>query len=326
MPYRRFDRTQLQLKPLRERKHLIHLAGFANLDDPIERIDDPRFAEVAARVLRAPEQGASVILMMGAHLLRAGTSRYIIDLMQRGVFTHVAMNGAGAIHDYEMALIGATTESVAQYISEGQFGLWTETGGLNQIVTEGVRSGLGFGEAVGKGIAEGEFPFKDISILAAGYRLRVPVTIHVGIGYDIVHEHPNCDGAALGQASYDDFLIFTEAVSGLENGVLLNFGSAVMGPEVYLKALSMSRNVARQKGRSIAQFTTAVFDLFPLDGDLDRELERDDFRYYYRPLKTILQRTVRDGGTSFYFRGDHRRTFPTLYSFLRESSRGKEKT
>ncbi len=326
MPYRRFDRTELQLRPLGERKHLIHLADFPNLDAPIERVEDPRFADLAARVMRGREQGASVILMMGAHLLRAGTSRYIIDLMRRGLLTHVAMNGAGAIHDYEMALIGATTESVAQYISEGQFGLWTETGGLNRIVTEGVGSGLGFGEAVGKAIAEGGFPFKEISILAAGYRLRIPVTIHVGIGYDIMHEHPNCDGATLGQASYDDFLVFTEAVGGLENGVLLNFGSAIMGPEVYLKALSMTRNVARQKGRSITRFTTAVFDLFPLDGDLETEFGRDDFRYYYRPLKTILQRTVRDGGTSFYFRGDHRQTFPTLYSFLRESSRGKEKT
>ncbi len=322
MPYPRFDRNRLELKPLAERRHLIRLADFATLEDPICRLGDPGFPKIGERILGARRRGASVILMMGAHLLRAGTSRYIIDLMQKGLITHVAMNGAGVIHDYEMALVGATTESVAEYISEGQFGLWDETGGINCIVSEGVQAGLGFGEAVGKAIAERSFPFKEISILAAGYRLRIPVTVHVGIGYDIIHEHPNCDGAATGQASYDDFLIFAEAVSHLENGVLLNFGSAVMGPEVYLKALSMARNVARQQGRSIAHFTTAVFDLFPLDAGINHEPGRDDFRYYYRPLKTILQRTVRDGGTSFYIRGDHKQTFPSLYSFLKDASRG----
>jgi hypothetical protein len=316
MPYTRFDRSRLQLKPLRERKHLIQVADFPKLQEPIRRMEDPAFRDIAARIREARARDSAVILMMGAHLLRAGAARYIIELMRRGLVTHVATNGAGAIHDYELALIGATTESVAEYIVDGQFGLWEETGNLNQVVNQGAACGLGFGEAVGKTIAEGEFPFKEISVLAAGYTLQVPVTVHVGVGYDIIHEHPGCDGAALGQASYDDFLIFTQSVSLLEGGVLLNFGSAVMGPEVYLKALSMVRNVARQEGRAIRKFTTAVFDVFPLEGTLDQEPGRDDFRYYYRPLKTILIRTVRDGGTSFYIRGDHRSTLPTLYSYL----------
>ncbi len=323
MPYERFDRSRLEIRPLCERENLIELASFATLDQPIERLRDPCFAEIARRILQAREEKAAIILMMGAHLLRAGTSRYIIDLLRKGLLTHIGMNGAGAIHDYEMALIGATTESVARYISEGQFGLWTETGRINEIVEEGVACGLGFGEAVGKAISEGDFPHKEISILAAAYELRVPVTIHVGLGYDITHEHPNCNGAAIGKASYDDFLIFAQTVTRLEKGVLLNFGSAVMGPEVYLKALSMARNVARQEGRRIANFTTAVFDIFPLDADLRREPGKDDYRYYYRPLKTILVRTVRDGGTSFYIRGDHSRTLPTLYSHLEELTRGK---
>ena len=208
------------------------------------------------------------------------------------------MNGAGPIHDFELALIGATTESVARYIQEGQFGLWHETGWINDIVAAGVRDGLGYGEALGRVIQESgvrgqrsedskaknqqtdksanpasslqlpAFPHRDVSILAAGYRLRVPVTVHIGLGYDIIHEHPNCDAAALGEASYRDFLIFTEAVSRLEGGVFLNFGSAVMGPEVYLKALAMARNVARQEGRPINKFTTAVFDLLDLGDDL----------------------------------------------------------
>jgi len=327
MPHglKRFDRNSLQMKPLSERENLIPLASFATLDQPIERLADSSFSEIARRMLRAREEKAAIILMMGAHLLRAGTSRYIIDLLRKGLFTHIGMNGAGAIHDFEMALIGATTESVAQYISEGQFGLWTETGRINEIVKQGVVQGLGYGEAVGKAISEGDFPHKEISILAAAYELRVPATIHVGVGYDITHEHPNCDGAAIGQASYDDFLIFAETVTHLEKGVLLNFGSAVMGPEVYLKALSMARNIAHQEGRRIADFTTAVFDIFPLDRDLSREPGKEDYRYYYRPLKTILVRTVRDGGTSFYVRGDHRRTLATLYSWLEELSCGNSK-
>ncbi|HXK62298.1 MAG TPA: hypothetical protein PLP42_20625 [Acidobacteriota bacterium] len=318
MPYPRFDRTLLELKPLSERKHLIRLSGFPTLDQPVNRLKDPAFPQIAARIVEARKNGAAVILMMGAHLLRAGASRYLIDMMRRGLVTHIAMNGAVVIHDYEMALIGATTESVAEYIAIGQFGLWEETGEINRIVADGVKCGLGFGEAVGKAIAEGDFPNKDISVLAAGYRLGVPLTVHVGLGYDIIHEHPNCDGAATGQASYDDFLIFTESVRKLEGGVLLCFGSAVMGPEVYLKALSMARNVARQRGETIRHFTTAVFDLFPLENDIDQEPARDDFRYYYRPLKTILIRTIRDGGESFYVRGHHNRTLPTLYSHLEE--------
>jgi hypothetical protein len=140
----------------------------------------------------------------------------------------------------------------------------------------------------------------------------VPVTVHVGVGHDIIHEHPNCDGAALGQTSYQDFLIFAETVTKLEGGVLLNFGSAVMGPEVYLKALSMARNVAHQEGRVIKHFTTAVFDLIPIEGDTRRQAPKTDPRYYYRPWKTILVRTVADGGESFYVPGDHRATVPAV--------------
>jgi hypothetical protein len=223
------------------------------------------------------------------------------------------MNGAGPIHDWELALIGATTESVARYIQTGEFGLWAETGRMNDVIRTGARAGLGLGEAVGREILEGPFPHKDVSVLAAAVRLGVPVTVHVGVGYDILHEHPNCDGAALGQTSYQDFLIFTEAVSRLERGVLLSFGSAVMGPEVYLKALAMARNVARQQGRSIKKFTTGVFDLIPLEGDLRKQAPKTDPRYYYRPWKTILVRTVADGGESFYVAGDHRVTVPALY-------------
>src|SRR5215813_3353729 len=147
---------------------------------------------------------------------------------------------------------------------------------MNDAIVAGARTGLGLGEAIGRAILDGDFPHKDISILAAGVRLGVPVTVHVGIGYDILHEHPNCDGAALGRTSYTDFLLFAETVTRLEGGILLNFGSAVMGPEVYLKALAMARNVARQEGREIRHFTTAVFDLAPIRGDHRKELPKTD--------------------------------------------------
>ncbi|HWE05972.1 MAG TPA: hypothetical protein VG274_04640, partial [Rhizomicrobium sp.] len=156
------------------------------------------------------------------------------------------------------------------------------------------------------------FPNIELSVLAAAWRLNIPVTVHAGIGYDIIHEHPNCDGAAVGDASYRDFLIFASAVERLESGVLLCFGSAVMGPEVYLKALSMARNVAHQQGREIRHFATAVFDLMPLAGDIHKERSKTEAAYYFRPYKTILVRTVADGGESFYFCGDHRATLPAL--------------
>ncbi|HEX9924971.1 MAG TPA: hypothetical protein VGD99_20110 [Anaerolineae bacterium] len=314
MPFPTFDRTQLRLKPLAERIHDMGLPEIIDLDEPTSAFDPPELATVARRMVTAHQAGGQVILMMGAHMLKVGLSRFIIDFMERGIITHVAMNGAGPIHDFELALIGASTENVARYIQDGQFGLWADTGRINDAIAAGARDGLGLGEAVGRVIKAEQFPHRDLSVLAAGCRLGVPVTVHVGIGYDIIHEHPNCDGAAVGQTSYHDFLILAHTISKLQGGVFLNFGTAVMGPEVYLKALAMARNVAHQSGEQINQFTTAVFDLINLgDADIRTEAAKDDPRYYYRPYKTILVRTVQDGGESFYLRGDHRATFPALY-------------
>jgi len=245
-------------------------------------------------------------------------SRQIIDLVERGFVDHIAMNGAGAIHDYELARIGATTESVARYIRTGEFGLWRETGEFNDWVAEAASGGLGLGENAGRRIDGSDYAYRGLSVLAAAWRHSVPVTVHVGIGYDILHEHPNCDGAAFGAASYRDFLIFARNIERLEGGVLLSFGSAIMAPEVYLKALAMARNVAHQEGRAICDFATAVFDLAPIEGDIRRELPKTDAGYYFRPHKTLLVRTVADGGASFYFRGDHRATFPALRRALLE--------
>jgi hypothetical protein len=321
MPHHAFDRSRLRIQPLARRQHDLDLSAVLPLDAPLPNFDNPALSILGQRLVAAQRRGAARILMMGAHVIRAGVSRYLIDLMQRGLVTHIAMNGAGPIHDWELALIGATTESVARYIQSGEFGLWEETGRMNDAIRAGAKAGLGLGEALGRTILDGAFPHKEVSVLAAGARLGVPVTVHVGVGHDIIHEHPNCDGAALGQTSYQDFLIFTETVTRLEGGVLLNFGSAVMGPEVYLKALSMARNVAHQEGRVIRDFTTAVFDLIPIEGDTRRQAPKSDPQYYYRPWKTILVRTVADGGESFYVHGDHRATVPVLYRAALSSSR-----
>lgn len=228
------------------------------------------------------------------------------------------MNGSVVIHDFEFALIGATTESVARYVSAGQFGLWKETGRINDIVNQAYKSGkIGMGEAIGKVVYEGNFPYKNISLLAACYRLNIPATVHVGIGYDIIHEHSNFDGAAAGATSYIDFLKFIEVVSNLENGVVMNFGSSVMSPEVFLKALSMARNVAHQEGKVIKHFTTLVCDLHNLPDDCSKEPSKDNEAYYFRPWKTMLVRTVADGGESFYIKGKHAGTIPALWTALK---------
>jgi hypothetical protein len=321
MPYPTFDRSRLRIQPLAQRRHDLDLSVVKALDAPLPPFRHPALPVLGRRLVEARRRGSARVLLMGAHVLRAGVARYLIDLLERGLLTHVAMNGAGPIHDWEFALIGATTESVAHYVRTGEFGLWVETGRMNEVIGAGARAGLGLGEVLGRAILDGPFPHKDLSVLAACARLGVPATVHVGIGYDILHEHPNCDGAAVGQTSYHDFLVFAEAIQRLEGGVVLNFGSAVMGPEVYLKALAMARNVAHQEGREIRRFTTAVFDLVTLEGDTRQQAPKSDPRYYYRPWKTILVRTVADGGESFYVQGDHQATVPHLYQAALDAER-----
>jgi len=311
-----FDRELLQPAPLASRKNDLTLSDISDRREVSEV--RPELRSVASDIMAARNRGAAAVLMMGAHVLRSGVQRYLIDLMERGFISCIAANGAGAIHDFEFALIGATTESVACYIKEGRFGLWLETGRINDIVSEAAERNMGLGEAVGRVIEEERFPHRDISIFAAGYRLGIPVTVHVGIGYDILHELPNCDGAAHGAASYTDFLRFAKVMETLEGGVVMNFGSAVMAPEVFLKALSMVRNVARQEGRQICHFTTLVCDLTDLPENYSGEASKDNPYYYFRPWKTMLVRTVADGGESFYVKGCHAETIPALWTAISE--------
>jgi hypothetical protein len=312
--WKEFDRSRLELLPLHNRNHELTLSAISSITVPGGC--HPALSRVAARIHSARAQGSAVVLMMGAHVLRAGVQRYLIDLMERGFLNCIAMNGACVIHDFELALAGATTESVAYYIESGQFGLWQETSSLNDIVIQAAAEGKGLGEKIGEVIEAELFPNRDVSIFAAGYRLGIPLTVHVGIGYDIVFEHPNCDGAAWGATSYRDFLRFAGVLENLGGGMVMNFGSAVMGPEVFLKALAMTRNAARRQGRPISGFHTLVCDLHKLPPETTQETAKDDPHYYFRPWKTLLVRTLSGGGESSYVRGDHRETIPQLWAAL----------
>ncbi len=312
MPFEKFDKKRLRLKDLNEREHDLDISVMQDTTVAPKLFNNDKIDELVSRIKAARRMNATVMMMMGAHVIRAGAAPWLIKLMEEGWVTHFAMNGAGAIHDFEFALIGATTESVAKYISEGQFGLWKQSGLINDFINEGAAKGLGHGESLGMAIEETGFKYKEYSLLAAGYRNQIPVTAHVGIGLDFIHQHPNCDGAMLGKASYTDFLIYAKSIENLENGVFLNFGSAVTGPEVYLKALSMARNVAHQEGRKITNFTTAVFDLLSIREDTEETPEKSDPRYYFRPWKTILSRTVADGGRGYYIQGEHKDTVSNL--------------
>lgn len=315
--YPLFDRDQIELRLLRERGHDLTLAGVRPLAPPDMPYAAAEFPELLDHLAAARRAGRPLLLMIGGHPIKLGLSRFLVDLIERRYVTHLAMNGSGIIHDFELTLGGGTSEDVPKWIRAGQFGLWQETGRLNDIIAEAQRRGEGLGEAVGRVIEEERFPHRDVSVAAAGWRAGVPVTVHVSVGSDIIHAHANCDGAALGAASYTDFLIYAHTVSQLEGGAFLNVGSAVTGPEVYLKALSMARNVARQRGEEIRHFTTAVFDLVELpSGYRDGPPGKEHPQYYYRPWKTILVRTVADGGRSYYFCGDHQQTIPALWDGL----------
>jgi phosphoheptose isomerase len=223
----------------------------------------------------------------------------------------VAGNGAVSIHDFELALIGETSEDVATSLEDGTFGTADETGALmHQAIRAGARDGLGYGAAIGRFISENEaqFPFRKLSVLGSAYELGVPATVHVTIGTDIIHQHPAADFAAIGATSGLDFRLFAASVCELEGGVFLNFGSAVTGPEVFLKSLTIARNL----GHRVADITTANFDLIPM-ADYRSPVTSDEPIYYYRPRKNIVNRPTSLGGRGYHITGDHRVTIPNLY-------------
>lgn len=320
--YELFDRNAVSLSPLAERGHDLTADACLPLAPPGQPYAHPKFVELVEAIVAARWKGRPVVVLMGAHPIKLGLSPFLVDLVERRIITHLGTNGAGIIHDFELASFGGTSENVARWIRAGQFGLWQETSRLNDIIRDAAARDEGLGEAVGRAIEEQPTRWRHLSIAAAGWRAAVPITSHVAIGSDIIHAHPNCDGGAMGRTSYTDFLIFARAIQDLEGGVFLNVGTSIMGPEVYLKALSMARNVNAGRESPAApplprHFTTAVFDLVDLPEDWQAGApSKDHPLYYYRPWKTILVRTVADGGASYYFSGDHRQTIPTLWSEL----------
>lgn len=319
--YRQFDRTQINLGHLSERGHDLTAETCLPLEPPTKPFESDELTAVGDAIRLARSENRPVIVMIGGHPIKLGLCRYLVDLIEKGWITHLATNGAGIIHDFELAMAGGTSEDVAKWIKVGQFGLWKETSLLNDVINESAARNEGLGEGVGRYMEETLFPQRKLSLANAGWRVGVPVTSHVTIGGDIIHSMPNCNGTALGQVSYTDFLIFVQSISNLEGGVFLNIGSAVTGPEVYLKALSMARNVSKQRGEEVRNFTTAVFDLVDLPKNWqDGPPGKDHAGYYYRPWKTILIRTVADGGRSHYVRGDHRQTIPNLWHLLTDKT------
>lgn len=319
-----FDRSQLSLSPISSRSAEVRFRDVA-MDPERLRSDfsHPALPVLAESIVKASRCGATVLLMFGGHVVKSGCSPVIIELMRRGFISHLATNGAGATYDFEFALCGETGEDIDHDAVSGRLGLWEEGGMINEAVAAGAKEDIGWGEAVGRYIWEHDFPGKENSILATAYHLGVPCTVHIGVGCDTVHELPSADGAAMGICSLNDFLVYTQSITRLEGGVFLDFGSAVAGPEVYLKALAMARNVAHQKGERIIHFHTAVFDVQNIkDADnYSATPDKSDPRYYFRPWKTILARTVADGGKSFYIKGHHDETLPALAKLVFEASK-----
>jgi hypothetical protein len=302
MDFPPLDFRKIRTYPLRERESKVHLdqlarpwkrgGSLAEFLDSIPRIligNDLR--AVVSATAQAVRHKRPVVVMMGAHTIKCGLNPIFIDLMQRGVISAIAFNGAGAIHDFELALAGQTSEDVQRGLEDGTFGMADETGRLlNQAMADGVRQGIGAGRAIGHAIMAGPFPNKHLSILHQGAIQDMPVTVHIAIGTDIIHQHPAAEGAVLGEASYLDFQRFASVVAQLEGGVVLNIGSAVIMPEVFLKALTVARNL----GNTVDNITTATFDMIR----------------HYRPTENVVRRPTAKGGRGYYIVGHHELLVP----------------
>jgi deoxyhypusine synthase len=297
--------------PLSDRQSKVSTADFAGIwekgasfRDFVERLPDILAgSDLKAAVdglVKAARGGKTVIWGMGAHVIKVGLNPIVIDLMRRGVITGVAMNGAGIIHDVEVAMAGRTSEDVAASLADGSFGMARETADfLNEAVVESERNSTGLGQSVGRAIMNHQLPLMEHSILAAGYRLDIPVTVHIAIGTDIIHMHPRFDPAAAGKASHRDFRLLTSMVGSLENGVYLNVGSAVILPEIFLKAVTLARNL----GHRLDHFMTVNID----------------FIRHYRPLTNVVQRPTAKGGIGINLVGHHEILVPLIAAGLIEA-------
>jgi len=309
---RPIDRSQVRSEPARERQSIVsataaarpHRAG-GSFGDFLAALPDALAAADLRAVITAWHAAwrgeETVIWGFGAHLVKVGLSPLVIDLMQRGAIGALMLNGAGCVHDLELALMGRTSEQVDEALDEGRFGMARETAErLNGAIARGAEAGLGMGEAVGREILEGDYAHREQSLLAAAARLQIPACVHAAIGTDIHHMHPSADGAALGATSYRDFERLAGLVATLEGGVFFNVGSAVILPEVFLKALALARNL----GHRVERFTTVNLD----------------FMRHYRPTRNVVERPTRLGGRGFSLIGPHELLVPLLAAGLIEAA------
>ncbi|MEE3328983.1 MAG: hypothetical protein VX252_16705 [Myxococcota bacterium] len=314
---RTLDRNRLKTQSIRRRPSKVGVRDEARPVEPGSLFSD--FVESLPDVLGAADLRAvidawaaawtrdkTVIWGFGAHLIKVGLAPVVVDLMERGAISALMANGAVCVHDLELAMVGKTSEDVGPALETGDFGMARETAEqLNEAVIVGSEQGLGMGEAVGRAILDGRYPHSGRSVLASAVRLGIPVTIHTAIGTDIHHMHPSADGAALGATSYRDFETLAALVSSLQGGVLFNVGSAVILPEVFLKALSIARNL----GHRVDRFTTV---------DLD-------FVRQYRPRVNVIERPTAGGGRGISLVGHHELMVPLLAAGVIEAHSGKKK-
>lgn len=297
-----------------ERHNLVRIDTLANTEDDVTMYENEELYALAKKIIAARNNGKPVVLFFGAHVIKSGLSRYLIHWIREGYVTHLASNGAGSIHDFEIAYLGGTSEHVPTAIEDGSFGMWEQTGlWMNQAINLGYPLELGYGGSLGHYIQENpeQFPYQDDCLLYQAYLAKVPATYHITIGTDIIHQHPAANFYNLGGASGRDFAIFANSIKDLEGGVFMNVGSAVTGPEIFLKALSICRN----QGYTIGNITTANFDIIPL-GDYKSNITDQHFHYYYRPRKNVINRPTSLGGTGLYVYGNHLQTIPTLHKLL----------
>ncbi len=316
-PFKPIDLSGLKTYGLSERSSKVHIGDAARpweaggaFDRFLERLpailaaDDLR--AVISAVVRAATDGRMVVFAMGAHVIKVGLAPVVIDLMERGAVTAVAMNGAGIIHDFELAMTGATSEDVGAVLGRGAFGMARETGEfLGRAIGRAGAEGIGLGEAVGGAILDRALPHADHSILAAGARLGIPVTVHLAMGTDIIHMHPAFDPAAAGAASHRDFRTFASVVAALSEGVHLNVGSAVILPEVFLKAVTLVRNL----GHPLERFTAVNLD----------------FIRHYRPMTNVVGRPTASGGRGINLVGHHEILIPLIAAGVVEGLAGAER-
>ena len=312
LPYEEFDLSEVRTYPLESRKSKTHVDAFAKpyregtgvsglIDSLPSMLAASDFKSVVEAMQAARKADAPIIWGIGAHVLKTGLSPILIDLMERGFVSAVATNGAGIIHDFEIALSGGTSEDVDTSLGPGLFGMAEETGSeLNQAINRGVRDGLGLGQSVARHLAERNPPYARSSVAATAWRLEIPLTVHVAIGTDIIHMHPMASGAALGEGSLRDFKYFASAVSRLAGGVYINCGSAVVLPEVFLKAVALARN----QGVSLTGLTTVNID----------------FLRHYRPITNVVTRPTARVGHGYALTGHHELLIPLLAAALIEGA------